>query len=247
MNKRIHLLDELRGLCVVLMVAFHAFYTVGFLFDSTVAIRLFAFFAPVEPLFAGIFILLCGFSCRLSRSNAKRGLLLAFVALGMSGVLFLVMRSQMIWFGILHCLAVCILLFAATEKLLDRLPPSVGILLFTVLLAATWHFPFYEGGYLGIGDFVFWQWPAAWGDSTWLLAFGIGNFRFFGSDYFPLIPWLFCFLVGTYLGRYRERLPSLCYRLHVRPLSFLGRHSLIVYLAHQPIIYGICYLIDAAL
>lgn len=247
MNKRIHLLDELRGLCVVLMVAFHAFYTVGFLFDLDVAVELFAFFSPVEPLFAGIFILLCGFSCRLSRNNPKRGLQLALVALGMSGVLFLVMRSQMIWFGILHCLAACILLFSALRKPLDKLPPLVGAALTAVLFAVTWHFPFYEGGYLGLGDLVWWQWPAAWGESTWLLAFGIGNFRFFGSDYFPLVPWLFCFLTGAYLGHYRDRLPSVCYRLHVKPLSFLGRHSLVIYLVHQPIIYGICCLIDAAL
>jgi len=246
MNKRIHLLDELRGLCVVLMVVFHGFYTVGFIFELEAATRLFAFFRPVEPLFAGIFILLCGFSCRLSRSNLKRGLLLLTVAAGMSLVLYVVMRDQMIWFGVLHCLAVCILLFAATKPLLDRVPPLVGIVVCAVLFAVLWHFPFSEGGYIGVGGWR-WEWPAAWGDNAWFLAFGIGNFRLYGSDYFPLFPWLFCFVAGTFLGQYRERLPAWCYTVHAKPLAFLGRHSLVIYLAHQPIIYGVCYVLSALL
>ncbi len=247
MNKRIHLLDELRGLCVVLMVFFHGFYTVGFIFELEAATRLFAFFRPVEPLFAGIFILLCGFSCRLSRSNLKRGLLLLAVAAGMSLVLYAVMRDQMIWFGVLHCLAVCILLFAAAKPLLDRIPPLIGIAACAVLFAVFWHFPFSQGRYIGIGDTVFWEWPSAWGEHPWLLAFGIGNFGWYGADYFPLMPWMFCFLGGTFLGQYRDRLPAWCCRTHLKPLAVIGRHSLIIYLAHQPIIYGVCYVLSALL
>ncbi len=240
---RIHLLDELRGFCVVLMIAFHAFYTVGFLFNWKTAIDLFYFFQPAEPFFAGIFIVLCGFSCRLSHSNLKRGLLLAAVAAGMSLVLYVVMRDQMIWFGVLHCLAVCILLFAALKPLLDRVPPLVGAVLSALLMLLTWHFPFYNGGYIGIGETVWWQWPITWAQTVWLLPLGIGEWSMFGADYFPLIPWVFCFLCGTFLGAYRDRFPAFAMKKHLPPLAFIGRHTLWIYVIHQPIIYGICYLI----
>ena len=71
---RIHILDELRGLCVVLMVVYHALYTLAASFLSPLALKLYTFFYPAEPFFAGVFIVLCGVSCRLSRNNVLRGL-----------------------------------------------------------------------------------------------------------------------------------------------------------------------------
>ena len=84
---RIALLDELRGLCVLLMVVYHGLYTLGYYLDIAACRRLFHFFTPVEPLFAGIFIFLCGLCCPLSHSNLKRGALLAVVAAGVSLVM----------------------------------------------------------------------------------------------------------------------------------------------------------------
>lgn len=231
MNKRIHILDELRGLCVVLMVIYHALYTLASVFMSPIALDLYSFFYPVEPFFAGIFIALCGFSCRLSRSNRRRGLLLAAVAVAMSAVLWFVMPSQVIWFGVLHCLAVCILLFAALKPLLDRVPPLVGVIACAVLMGLTWTVPTVHGGtFLGMAL------PEELLDCNLLFPLGFG--RVFSADYFPLIPWVFCFLGGTFAGQWRERLPAWCYVPHLPPLGLLGRYSLWVYLLHQPLIFG---------
>lgn len=239
-RSRIHLLDELRGLCIVLMIAFHTFYTLAAMFHISWANELLTFFTPIEPFFAGIFIALCGFSCRLSKNNWKRGGLLALVAVGISAVLWFCMPSQMIWFGVLHCLAVCILLFAATHRLLDRVPTVLGLVLCALLFVCTWFVPWYQGGFFGVPGFSL-TWPTAWEQYAFLMPLGIG--RVYSADYFPLLPWLFCFLFGSYLGQYHKKLPKFCRRLHVRPLAFLGRHSLIVYLIHQPIIYGVAYVI----
>ena len=65
---RIYFMDEVRGFDLLLMVAFHGFYTAGYLFGFRPAAWLFNFFNPVEPFFAGLFILICGISCRLSHS-----------------------------------------------------------------------------------------------------------------------------------------------------------------------------------
>ncbi len=231
MNNRIHILDELRGFCVVLMVVYHALYTLSAQFMLPFALKMYTFFYPVEPLFAGAFIALCGFSCRLSRGNLRRGLLLAAVAAVMAAALWIVMPSQIIWFGVLHCLAVCILLFAATKPLLDRVPPLVGAIVCAALFALTWSVPTVHGG-----TFLTMPLPEALLDCKALFPVGFG--RMYSADYFPLVPWLFLFLSGTFLGQFREKLPAWCYRLHVPPLAWMGRYSLWIYLLHQPLIVG---------
>lgn len=138
-------MDEVRGFDLLLMVAFHGFYTAGYLFGFRPAAWLFNFFNPVEPFFAGLFILICGISCRLSHSNWKRGGLLLAVAAVMSAFLFVFMRKEMIWFGILHFLAVSILLFALCRPLLDKIPPAWGVAACAVLTLITWWVPGYRG------------------------------------------------------------------------------------------------------
>lgn len=76
----------------------------------------------------------------------------------------------------------------------------------------------------------------------WLLPFGIYPAGFTSVDYTPLFPWFGVVLIGIgignflYTGGVRQfavpRLPD----LFSAPLAFLGRHSLLIYLVHQPVI-----------
>ena len=77
---RIHTMDELRGLAVLCMIFYHAFYTMAFLFGIPLGRTLLYFFMPAEPYFAGLFILISGISCQLSHSNLIRGAKLLLVA-----------------------------------------------------------------------------------------------------------------------------------------------------------------------
>jgi uncharacterized membrane protein len=87
-------------------------------------------------------------------------------------------------------------------------------------------------------------------DSLWLIPLGFVPPRFATSDYFPLLPNLGFFLLGTVLGRtvYRKKetlLPMVSEKnVLVRFFSFCGRQSLLIYLAHQPILAGICMLLS---
>ena len=74
---------------------------------------------------------------------------------------------------------------------------------------------------------------------------GLTTDTFFSSDYFPLLPQLGYFLLGIGIGRmaYREkktRLPgSFSESTIARFFRFCGRHSLLIYLVHQPVLYGV--------
>ncbi len=250
-KRRIRFLDELRGLCVVLMIAYHAFYVIGYLFGVSFAHTLFDFFTPIQPFFAGLFVVICGISCRLSHNNLRRGLLLAGVAGLLSFIMWCAVRWGLldqysyIWFGVLHCLATCILLYVLFLPTLRILPPWLGILINAVLLTLCWHVPFERGGFFGIPGVFRLPIPAAPSNTPWLYPLGLCPV-YGASDYVPLIPWFFAFLIGTYIGVWAKegKFPKTLYKSRVPFLATVGRHALWIYVLHQPIIYLLCFAID---
>lgn len=243
---RIAFLDEVRGVCVILMVIYHAIYTVGYVFEVRGVRRLFWQLSPLEPFFAGVFIFLCGLCCALSHSNGRRGARLAAVACGVSAVMAVAFPATPIWFGVLHMLAVCLLLYAALARLLRRVPPAVGVAVCALLFCLCWNVPAVQGGRVGLGDWS-WRLPAALTRQRWLYALGIGRIGGEQADYFPLLPWMFCFFAGSFVGQpvAAGRIPAWMYRAHVPPLALVGRHALPIYLVHQPVIWGVGHLIAA--
>jgi uncharacterized membrane protein len=86
-------------------------------------------------------------------------------------------------------------------------------------------------------------------DVYWLMPFGVPWHSFASSDYFPLLPNLGFFLLGALLGKtlYRHK-QTLLPRVNeqnpiIRFLRLCGRHSLWIYLLHQPILSGLCFLL----
>lgn len=253
-KRRVGLMDDLRGFCVFCMIFYHAFVLMAEGFGWTAGARLFAFFAPAEPWFAGVFILLCGISCRLSHNNWARGGKLLLIALLITAVTAYVLpliglSGMAIWFGILHLLSLCILLFALLEKPLTKVPPAAGIAVFAVLFLLFRNWVDRSGnlgGSVGLFGPLVWNMPASWHEAKWLFPLGIMHVRFWSADYFPLIPYGFLFFVGTYPGIYVRdgRLPEWAYPTRSRPLSWLGTHALLIYVLHMPVIFVLLLLVQ---
>ena len=186
-SPRLHLLDEVRGFAVLCMVFFHAFYTMSESFGMAAGSLLLDFFMPAEIYFAGLFILLSGFSCRLSRSNAKRGGILFGIAAALTGATLLLeqfgMPGTVIWFGILHLLSLCMLSFALLKPLLDRIPPVIGVVVCAVLFLL--FYPISEGS-IGLPGLFSWNMPAFFYQTDWFAALGMYSPHFYSADYFPL-------------------------------------------------------------
>ncbi len=253
-TRRIHILDEARGFTVLLMILYHAWYVMGYMFNWQIGKTLFDFFKhdiPFQAFFAGVFIAICGISCNLSHNNLKRGLLLAGAAALISLVMWcavfwgVLAPDSYIWFGILHLLATCILLYTLLRPTLRLIPPWLGVLLSAVLLWLCWHIPEENGGYFGISGVFTLPVPFAKVNTPWLYPLGLCPIST-TADYFPLLPWFFCFLMGTYIGVWAKdgKFPKFCYRSHAPFLSKIGKYTLWIYVLHQPAIYLICLAID---
>lgn len=216
LSSRIQGIDTLRGLCVVLMTLFHFSYDLYFYchFPQGVIANPFMTFAQVFS--SSGFILLSGFSSRLSRSNVRRG-----VRVVLCGVLVSVVTwfwGDLIRFGILQFLGCSMVLYGLTGRFWEKLPRWPALALYAVLFALTRR----------VMPVVL--------DVPVLYPFGIVSPAFRSSDYFPLFPWFFLFLAGSWLGQFKDRLPSRLRGLHMPLLNWLGRHSLAVYLIHQPVL-----------
>lgn len=241
-TRRIVLMDELRGFAVFCMVFYHGFYTLGFLFGNKVGVYFFNFFMPAEPFFAGLFMFISGISSDLSHSNLKRGLKLLLVALGLTLVTFVFIRDDIIIFGILHFLSVCMVLYGFLKPVSDKYKFLwVPIIVCAILFFITKDI---QNGYLWVLPGTKAMLPSQLYASNILAPLGIHNEYFQSADYFPLLPWIFVFAAGTFFGKpaAEGKFPEFTYRSQVPPLSWFGRHALIIYIVHQPVIYGLCLL-----
>ncbi len=239
-GKRPHygLLDTVRGLCILSMVAYHGMYDLVDIFGLPSAWYTGLPGYIWQQSICWTFILLSGMCWQLSRHHVKRGLLLVGYGASISLITWLVMPSQRILYGVLNLLGLSALLLIPLDKLFRKVPAWAGLGGALLLFALTKNV---SRGSLGFEGLVLCPLP------EWLYAtdlFAVAGFpspTFWSTDYFPLLPWFFLFCAGYFLWGLlsqsewaKERLAS-----GVRPLSFLGRHSLIIYLAHQPVLMGV--------
>ena len=133
-------------------------------------------------------------------------------------------------------------LFWLLRPLLDKIPLWAGLAVFGLLTWLTWNI---QNGQLGFAPIWSLQLPASWYQSNWLMPLGFVPNGFFSADYFPLLPWVFVFFAGSLAGvpLKEGRFPAFVYPTHVRWLAAVGRHTLWIYLLHQPVIYGVLSLI----
>ena len=231
MKKRIWELDALRGLCVLGMVAVH------FIFNMVEMFGLLdweypEWFVLLKDWGGLFFLLISGICVTLGSHCLKRGLVVFGCGLICTAVTWAMVQlgymdpSMIIWFGVLHCLGVCMLLW----PVFSRLPGWLLALFGTAIVLG--------GFYLVYHIRV----------DTWLLVpFGVPFPEFATPDYFPLLPYFGLFLMGAALGKslYKNK-TTLFPRVNPKnPIivffGLLGRYSLGIYLLHQPVLSAVCY------
>lgn len=225
-------IDLARGVAVVTMIIFHSAFDLNFFGILPLNVSG-GFLRMLAYLTASTFIFLVGLSFTISHARAaqrldKRDLALKYIRRGLTifgygliitAVTWLFLPSVFIVFGILHFIGIAILL----APLFVRLDADKLITASIACLAA---------GYAISG--ITGPWPLLW--------LGVRPESFSSLDYVPLLPWFGLVLIGMACGhrfypdgRREFSLPAAEPAL-ARPFEFLGRHSLIVYFLHQPVI-----------
>ena len=244
-KKRIVLIDNLRGLALIYMVFFHFIYDMAYLVPTEWGRAALAANQDIVIFDTASFILLAGISSAFSRSNLKRGGRLLAIGIVFTLVTAFIFPGQAIYFGILQLLGSCMVLYGAFENRLRKLPTVVMLAVCAVIFALTFNI---TDGYIGFKGVFEIDLPEQLLKNNLLYPYGFVKGGYASVDYEPLLPWFFLYFGGTYIGgfitRHRDSLPKFCYANPLPPLSLIGRHSLLIYVLHQPIIMGVVYIIN---
>ena len=228
---RVPTLDTVRGVAIVAMATYH------FCFD----LRYFGFlradlehdwrWIAARTMILSTFLLVAGTSAVLADRQHPGGTswrwlahigVIAAAALAVSAGSHLMFPQTWIWFGVLHAIAVS-LLIARPFVRRPALAATAGVAIIVAGLAFQ---------------------NAAFDNRTlgWL---GFMTAKPLTEDYVPLFPWTGVLLLGIAIGHrlIRTRFAALAPLARApAALGGLGRHSLAVYLVHQPILIGALWL-----
>ncbi|MBP3886219.1 MAG: DUF1624 domain-containing protein [Cellulosilyticum sp.] len=233
---RYRILDYIRGINLINMVIYHSIWDLVYIFDINWTWYKSEGAYIWQQSICWIFILLSGFCWDIGKHKLKRGLIVfgAGIIVTVSTMLF--MSENQIIFGILTLLGSCTLLLIPLEKILKKISAIMGffgcMLLFLGLKQI-------NEGYIGMGQAVFCYMPKELYQGYLRTYIGFKDSDFYSTDYFSLFPWLFLFMAGYFLYQvvYKK---GLLKQLQVKKdtlVEYIGKHSLIIYLLHQPAIY----------
>lgn len=234
-SKRYVLLDSLRGLMILLMIGYHALWDIVYIFN----VNLSWFKAEIGFLWqqgCWIFFLLSGFCWSLGHRQLKRGLQLILAEIIISVITLIFMPENIILFGVLSALGTSMLVMIPLDKLFRKVNPYIGLIVCFGLFVITRNV---NAGTLGFGDWNILELPKSWYANLFTAYLGFPADNFSSSDYFSVFPWLFLYQAGYFMYGIFQRRDWMEYLTHprIKPLEWIGRNSLIIYMLHQPIIY----------
>ena len=226
---RIDSVDALRGVAILAMIAYHFCFDLRFYRVVAWDFEHGPFWLLARTLIAGTFLLVAGVGLVLAdRAGSppahfwKRFGIIAGCALAVSVGSYLVFPQTFIYFGVLHCIAIASVLAWPLVR-----HPTLALVTGALVIAA---------GLLYSN--------AAFNDRL-MSSIGFMTYKPPTEDYVPLFPWAGAMLIGIGAGH-------ALLRLQFRPLAPLaavprwigraGRHSLAIYMIHQPLLLGVLWI-----
>ncbi len=242
MGKRVGIIDEVRGIAVISMVIYHLYFDLVYFYGQDFGKIVDTIFEWWQPLIAGTFIFISGASSLFSRNNFKRGALCFFLGMAFTFATAFITPNAPIYFGVLHFLGIAMMIYGFIGHGTEHIPAVLGIILFAIVFVFTWNVP---SGYVGFFGLFKIYLPANLYSAKLLFPLGFPSADFASLDYFPLIPYLFLFFAGASAGQLFKsgRAAKGFYMTRFNGLAWTGRHALIIYILHQPVLIAILELV----
>lgn len=258
--KRYRVLDGIRGITLCSMILYHAVWDLVYIFDYNWEWYRSELAYVWQQSICWCFILLSGFCFSLGKKKVRRGLIIFGAGALVSLVTHVVMPGQSVCFGVLTMLGSSMVLLALFELICKKaglwtdedyafyMKNNAGIM----MVLSVFIFFLTRGineGYLGFEKLRLFELPDGlyrWGN--FMTYIGFMNEDFFSTDYFSMMPWFFLFLTGYFLFHWMQGRDWLKILLVMPSLGMgfcvMGKHSLLIYLLHQPIVYAFLVIID---
>jgi len=227
-KSRIEIIDALRGIAVMMMVIHHALYNMAAFLGAPWWLYSNPVFNVLQAIFIGLFIVISGVSSRFSRGNVERGSIVIVIAVIITYITF--RMGMPITFGILHLLGLLMIFYGLTRKLWDSIPDKVAPVIYLSLFGLSVLARMYLSPRSDI--------PAV---RDILSVLGWRQPGFVSYDYQTILPWIFVFLFGTWVGKFIRdgKFPAWFYSAKMPFFPLIGRNALPVYILHQPVLFGI--------
>lgn len=227
---RVPAIDALRAAALLMMFAYHFAFDLRYYGVLRADFEHDAFWISFRSFIVATFMILVGISIVLADAQGtklprflRRVGVIATGALAATVASWLVFPASFIYFGILHCIAVTSLIAWPLRR-----APWFALVIGIIVLATG----------LAFRSTAF--------DATYLSWIGFVTRKPFTEDYVPLAPWAAAAFVGIAVGHALKRTDFRAVAgLNGAPrwLQWMGRHSLLIYLLHQPLFMGVLWLV----
>ncbi len=231
-SSRFFEIDFIRGIAILMMIVFHILWDLRYF--GFVGVNPYeGFWGVFQIITLSLFLFLAGMMIALGAQKkvnyalhfVKRGFIVGAAAGLVSLATFIFFPGEFVYFGVLHLIAFSIIISIPVARL--KLPVLLAGIFF--ILA-----PLFFDLKSSAIDWLVW---AGFSAPTPAL------------DFVPLFPWFGVVLLGVFFGNVLFKKGKRAYDLPeflknkrfwvFERIGFLGRHSLLIYLIHQPIIFGL--------
>ena len=242
---RLHLIDECRGFWIINMIIYHGIWDLVYIFGVKWNLFQQDWTHIWQQVGCSSFIFISGFCWQMSKHNLKRGLEVFGAGLIITFATLIFMPDSRVIFGVLTMLGSSMLLMIPCDKLFRKVNPLLGLVVSFIFFQV---FYLVNDGYLGLGPMKLIELPSEWYGSLLSSYLGFTQPGFYSTDYFSFFMYVVGYFSYTVFLRsnLKEKTEWILSKSICPPCGWVGRNSLIIYMLHQPVIYGVLMLWNLA-
>lgn len=238
-GKRYLWIDNIRAVAMISMIVYHAVWDLVYLYGMDWGWYRSNLAFVWQQSICWTFIMLSGFCWSFSKNPLKQGVMVSLGGMIVTIATLVFSYQSRVIFGVLNLLGASALLMIPLKKHFEKISPLTGFVLLFFLFGVTYSINDKTLGFLGLEVISL---PDALYQNIITTFLGFPDRGFYSSDYFSLMPWMFLYFSGYFLYRLwkEKKIPDAkCMNRKIPVLTWLGKHSLIIYMLHQPILFAV--------